>query len=114
MMELLRARLCWGAVTVWESAGWKHGRTLCAQAASQRLRMGGGHTRTAEGGLTLLSLMQSLSGTDWGLASSTGIWTAAGLSYAGFFSFSFLGRRSLHVHQSCQSQQYQQTNTGNL
>ena len=37
-----------GALTVWESTGWGHGRTLCAQAAGQRLPMGGGYTHTAE------------------------------------------------------------------
>ena len=30
-----------GALTVWESTGWGHGRTLCAKAAGQRLPMGG-------------------------------------------------------------------------
>ncbi len=48
MMELLRPAVCWDALTVWESTGWGHGRTLCAQAAGQGLPMGGGHTHTAE------------------------------------------------------------------
>ena len=41
-----------GVVPVWESTGWGHGRTPCAQAAGQRLPMGGGHTHTAEGDST--------------------------------------------------------------
>ena len=40
-----------GALTVWESPGWGHGRTLCAQAAGQRLPMGGGYTHTVLSGL---------------------------------------------------------------